>query len=798
MNHFDEKNNVAHNQSTMQFYKKKENMFKEQRDKAVYIARDIKINESYTDFSCCESFNELTHLCHNDNHLYEIIKSDKPRYSYFDIDASYINARKILKEDKYEDEKFIEDYLLMILLASIEDFKEDNDINCDPDYVVLSATNKVKISLHVIDRSITFKNQEDSKVYHHNFIKSVNDDLGMCFIDRGVYTSDRNFRMVNQTKFKVNATPLKIKSDHDIKDTFITNVSPELTHFTPFKRWLKKKTCIITPIKEDITDDENNELDLLISKLDNSRFDDYNNWTKTVWCLFACGCSSNRIHLESSIRVPEKYDYEGCESQIKQYDHDKSKFNINTLRAWAKQDSGFESERVLEKKIRQQPKKREDHFQFIDLLKKYDGKTFINDLGIEEFTQDVSSCVQMVIGASTTFCVYENDDEQFSLSKTLSKVSFTVRHETDIESTEKKWNLQNYMINNPLKFPLFNKIVFKPNNHGIKRHELNVFSNFKAQEVDEVDMRIVNVFKNHIFEIWADSNETNYKYIMSWIAQIIKTPHRKTEVALLLQGGMGTGKTLPCDFLYNWVFGKNLSLTASGLQSMTQRFNGSVMGKVFAKVDELSVISDSFNAAFDKMKSLITDRNIQIEKKGLEHIEIDNYINMILTTNHRHTVKLERDDRRYACFCVSEKHKQDDDYFSIFMDTLDNQNAGDNVYTYFLRYPNDEMVNLRRIPKTSFRDDLIESNKNTVERFIDCMNESFDSNLLYDWKGKENEDAITISHFYQCYKDWCYNVGEKAWSMKAVTSDIKHSDQLLYTGKKQINGKQNRYYVFKN
>ena len=77
------------------------------------------------------------------------------------------------------------------------------------------------------------------------------------------------------------------------------------------------------------------------------------------------------------------------------------------------------------------------------------------------------------------------------------------------------------------------------------------------------------------------------------------------------------------------------------------------------------------------MKSLITDRRVDVEQKGLEHIEIENFTNFIFTTNHSNAIPLEADDRRYACFEVSDRYKQNNDYFGNFMDTLDNDEAGE-------------------------------------------------------------------------------------------------------------------------
>ena len=130
------------------------------------------------------------------------------------------------------------------------------------------------------------------------------------------------------------------------------------------------------------------------------------------------------------------------------------------------------------------------------------------------------------------------------------------------------------------------------------------------------------------------------------------------------------------------------------------------MGKILRIVNELSIVEPgSFTVAFDKMKSLITDRRVEVEQKGLEHIEIENFTNFIFTTNHSNAIPLEADDRRYACFEVSDRYKQNNDYFGNFMDTLDNDEAGNHIYQYFLNYPEEEMINLRKIPSTSIRDD---------------------------------------------------------------------------------------------
>ena len=810
----------------MKFYTTKKEMYEDVNDEeiAVYAAKDIVKNEAWKSFCCFKTREDFEEFLKMDNNLYEIIKSDRRMNSYFDLDGEIKQIQNLCRKMNIQSDD-LEQYIIEIFKNLIDGWKEDNGFPVDEDeYVILSATKyrnaefKVggKFSLHIIDKTVKLENYEESKIYHSQLLKSIREEcdkefnLLNCLIDDKVYTTDRLMRCVNQSKLKEGAKELILLEGEEtdlcaslisINESYIPRtIWPSVSIPKKWRR-VKLKTLPVIPKKEeDLTNNETEEINILLDNINDDRFTDFEKWRSMLWCLFACGVSLKDIHLQSSLRCPEKYNYEENQNKLNEFNSEKSHYSIQTLRAWAKQDTGYEVQRHFEKKKKEQSINKENHFQFLNLLKKYNGKVFVNDVGLEDFFHDVSSCVQMICGSSTTFCVYVNDDEDFSITKNLVNLNFVLKYEYDDEKQNncKNWNLQNYMINDPLSFPLYNKLVFKPENHGLKDNELNICSFFKAQQLDKskIDMNIVNVFTNHIKEIWASGDDSHYKYLMSWIAQIIKTPFKKTEVAILLQGGQGSGKTLPCDILLRHVFGMNLGLSASGLNALTQRFNGCVLGKLFTKVDELSIVTESFNSSFDTMKALITDRNLQIEKKGLEHIQIDNYNNFILTTNHRHTVKLERDDRRYACFSVSDAYKQDEDYFANFMDILDNQNAGNHIYTYFRNYPDEEMVNVRKIPKTELRDDLIQMSKNNIERFIAEMDDEIDDALLYDWKGKQNEPAITCSNFYEYYKIWCNTVGEKAWSKKAVSLELINSKLYKYQGRSQINGLKKTFFVF--
>jgi len=788
----------------------------------VYISKDLVADEGVKQWGFFEDHDDLANYLENDNHIYEVIKHDQKRQSYFDFDGKRLDVYKelhrvyadegdeeALKQNSPEEDihKFFEDCVSdMISDFRLENEKDFPGISREPDLVWIDASRGSKFSKHVVDRSIHFNDKKASEVYHMKLQIYMNDDsnfspVALCF-DKCVYDTDRSMRCVNQSKKTVNKPrPLQLSSSHTIKDTLITYISPESNLFNVPEKWQKKhrETPIVIRTKEELENDIP-ELTLLESHLSDERFVDYNEWMKTVWCMYATGYTSEQIHYISNERCPEKYDWQACESLIQQYNHGKSKYSIDTLRAWAKSDSGFEPDRVLEKTQNILPKEREQHMQFLDLLKKYTNSVIQSGPPLDQFHKDVSKCVQYIMGGECQFSMYTNDDKQFDICKKIPLLQFKIRYanETDEDmATKKSLELHKYIATNPLSFPLYNKISFKPNNVGVEKNELNIWPGFKAQEVQTVDMDIVNVFLHHIKQVWASNDDEIFKYQMSWLAQIIKTPEKKTEVCMVLQGGQGLGKTLPCDILLKHVFGDNIGVTASGLGSLTQRFNGSTMGKIFCNVNELSVVGDEgFSATFDKMKSLITDRKLQVEKKGLEHIVIDNFLNVIATTNHHHTIKIEADDRRYACFQVADIYRQNTEYFSNFIDVLDNNNAGDHLFTYFLRYADDDMVNLRKIPMTCMKQDLLNNCKSAVQRFVDVMQDDFTESELFDWVGKDDVKAVSYLNFYELYKQWCQTNGEKTWSNRAVGNELKSKKLYKTVGENRNGGVKKRHYTF--
>ena len=797
--------------------------------KTVFISQDIN-NTGARRFTTME-MKDLEEYLDSDQNLYEIIHKDHPSKMYIDFDCKYNDIRHWAEE--MTDEAVKKD-IVSIVSGFIEDFQEEYQ-SLTPeakDWVVhiSDASNKLKFSFHfVVD--IRLSKYIESKAFHEKFKKFLderyNEDQEYRnihkYIDRGVYTRNRNFRLVGQSKFGQDR-PLQIyQGSKNHKDHFITYFNQaDIPDVNVPKSWIKtvenkenglNKLRSVLP-KERVYD-EDEELQFLIKNTQHKTVE-YSDWIMWVWACLGAGISPEKIHDFSYKGSPEKYSEEATDKIIQQYVSEKSNLGFDTLKAWSS-DVGKDLDREVEKKQPILPINKEDHITWIDLLKKYHGKVFNSE---QEFCNtacgDINQVISLVQGSDTIFTVYANDEDQFKLTKKLCTLDVCWLNP---EGKVCGISLNKYMTGKPLLFPLYNKIVFKPRNHGLRKNERNTFTGFQASECCNIVLEEVPegcsaeddggntlfYLLRHIKEVLSNNNEQYYAYIMSWLAQIIKTPWKPTDIFLLFQGDQGAGKTMIAEFLVKYIFGRHLSLSTNGIKPLVQRFNGAVKSKLFVCCNELTNIDGSqgsFHSAFDTMKNLITDRLIQVEMKGFEHIQIDNFCNFMGTTNHQFTAKLEKTDRRYACFETNGEYIGNYEYFDRLGKSL-NQTTGDMFYSYLLNYPVADMVDLRKIPNTELRQSMINNSRSSVEHFIDDLLDDFiDIKKVPALPGCSAGDSwiedkkISKGDLYAVFLNWCTQNGEKTYSNNVFGRMIP-KDSIKDSGNSRINGKVTRWIQFK-
>ena len=195
-------------------------------------------------------------------------------------------------------------------------------------------------------------------------------------------------------------------------------------------------------------------------------------------------------------------------------------------------------------------------------------------------------------------------------------------------------------------FPCYSKVVFKPLDHGVEEDEFNIWTGFQAQEVEKVDDDKVQPYLTHLRHLAP--NDIHYNYLLSWFASIVQRPYEETGILVLLQGGQGAGKTILADVFRRMIIGDKMGKQMEGLDDLLQKHNDYIQGLLFLNLNELSSLggSNNFHRNFDKLKSFITDDVMKIEPKGQKSYFIENYMNIMATTNNVFTLKVEDGCRR--------------------------------------------------------------------------------------------------------------------------------------------------------
>ncbi len=216
-----------------------------------------------------------------------------------------------------------------------------------------------------------------------------------------------------------------------------------------------------------------------------------------------------------------------------------------------------------------------------------------------------------------------------------------------------------------------------------------------------------SLFRDHIFNIITNGDETQFHWIMGWMARIIQDPGgERPGTAIVLRGGRGAGKGVFVN-CFGRLFGQHyIQLAQQG--HLLGRFNHHLKNKVLVFADEGFWAGDKQSEG--AIKNMITEPRIVVEQKGKDAITVRNCINIIIASNNDWVVPAGEDERRFYVSDVSNAHQQDNKYFKAVIDQM--ENGGFEAMLYDLQQWEYSLDDLRHAPKTSA---LLDQIKNTMD-----------------------------------------------------------------------------------
>lgn len=241
------------------------------------------------------------------------------------------------------------------------------------------------------------------------------------------------------------------------------------------------------------------------------------------------------------------------------------------------------------------------------------------------------------------------------------------------------------------------------------RKVFNCFTGFMHDRKPDfqIDHSLIARYLGHIKDVWASGNEDVYQGIIKQFAHYVQKPQVKTQLCLVVLGREGAGKNRPIDLLTSHVLGKQYTFETSKIDTVVGKFNAALENKLLCVLNEASDCSSKESLANqDKLKDIITNQSIVIQKKCIDPYTIADRCNFIAFSNNRYVIKVSEEMRRFAMLEVSDCRMGDHKHFKDMTEDFEVRNAGEHLYHYLMSIDISNYFAQRDFPQTELKSEM--------------------------------------------------------------------------------------------
>lgn len=365
------------------------------------------------------------------------------------------------------------------------------------------------------------------------------------------------------------------------------------------------------------------------------------------------------------------------------------------------------------------------------------------------------------------FCFIENSGKSFWLIKGIKddevfyeRINCCTSKENIFKSI--RWTLVNrgdtITLYNALykyrKNISYDYVDFKPNINNCKM--FNLFTGYKNVRLLQFDVGQFEMIQKHIFDIWANQDDTVYNYIVNWFAHLVQYPNERMDIALIIKSEQGAGKNIIIDFIGNKVIGSKYYMYITQMDDLFKRFNSQFMNKLLTCVDEIKSSDITKNNICDKLEACITRTKLNVEKKGVDIISVSDYNNYIFLTNRDIPLLINRDDWQFFAIDCNNSKIGDTEYFTKLVKSM-TDTAAQHMYSWLMSIDVSKFDAKNRPTNAVYNNIKLECLSQPIEFIV-----SFLRNQIDDFSVPEDGHlCITVKalyeHFDELYKPHKYN-----------------------------------------
>src|SRR6516165_4946956 len=168
-----------------------------------------------------------------------------------------------------------------------------------------------------------------------------------------------------------------------------------------------------------------------------------------------------------------------------------------------------------------------------------------------------------------------------------------------------------------------------------------------------------SLVEEHIYHVMAGGNGEFGHYVLNSNAWALQHPAQQAESALVLFGPRGGGKGTLVRCLQR-IFGAH-AFQVTSREEVIGKFNGHLQDCVLFIADEAYWGGDK--RCVGRLQGMLTEPYLPIERKGLDLIQVPNYLHVVMLAEPGWVIPAGRYERRYAALTASDVRMGDREYF---------------------------------------------------------------------------------------------------------------------------------------
>jgi len=280
------------------------------------------------------------------------------------------------------------------------------------------------------------------------------------------------------------------------------------------------------------------------------------------------------------------------------------------------------------------------------------------------------------------------------------------------------------------------------------KNKLNMWRGFSIKPIDYT-RESIEVINEHLLENVCDGDQEAYKYLINWMAFGVQNPEKQCGVAVVLRGLKGRGKGLIGSLLTK-IYGQ-YSRHLSNSKQLTGNFNAHLENVCYVFADEAIFHGDT--AGNQRLKALVTEGVITIERKGFDAVQVPNRLNILMASNSDWVVPSSKDERRWFVLDLSDSKHSPEYYAELHKATQDDKSAAQ--YLDFLLKRDLTKFNVRTYPETIGNTNQKLHSLEVIPRFLlDACERGYIAESIKDYDESEWYEKISTVLIAEGLNEW--------------------------------------------